>query len=210
MKIIAFGHRQNVGKDTASECLIERGWVRLSFADPLKRVVSEMCKVDLELFNDGVKKNKVIKYWNKSPRELLIMCGCKMVREFKDDNFYGESHWIKLLHLEILKLMISKNDSIYNLLENCDDKYIDINEKIVGVVITDLRFPNEFEYLKKIGAVTVRVTRNEHKYGGPDSELENHVFDYEIKNNGTKEMLWDEVMKIVSNCGEVKEIPICV
>lgn len=180
-----------MGKDTAAEYLMERGWVRLSFADPLKRVVSEMFKVDLDLFNDGEKKNVIIDYWNKTPRDLLIMCGCKMVRDFKDVDFNGESHWIKLLNGELLKLM--KN-----------------NSKCIKVVITDLRFPNEFEYFKKIGAVIVKVSRDVKLYGGPDSELENFIFDYEIKNNGTKKMLWEQVLSISSKCKDVEILPMFI
>jgi len=60
-----------------------------------------------------------------------------------------------------------------------------------SVIITDLRFPIEAEFLRRSGFVLVRIERIERKVDGDchDSEtaLDNFDFDYYIFNDGTKE-----------------------
>ena len=78
-------------------------------------------------------------------------------------------------------------------------------------IITDTRFPNELEAVKKRGGITIRVNRSfNHKMGGketgtinltPEHEsetaLDNAEFDYEIHNNGTIPELIDKIRNIL-------------
>jgi hypothetical protein len=75
------------------------------------------------------------------------------------------------------------------------------------VVVDDMRFPNEFEMLKKRGAVTVKVLRR----GGPnygtahasEGALNEHVFDYVIPNYGGLTSLYAAVDDIALKIQDV-------
>ena len=67
-------------------------------------------------------------------------------------------------------------------------------------IITDMRFLNEMEAVKKRGGITIRVNRNleeskdQHE---SETELDNAEFDYVIDNNGTIEELIEKVREIL-------------
>lgn len=80
-------------------------------------------------------------------------------------------------------------------------------------VITDLRFPNEMEAIKKVNGITIKVNR-QHKYGDlyhipetvdklfngqhiSETALDNAKFDYEIDNDGTIKNLVDKIREVV-------------
>ena len=67
--------------------------------------------------------------------------------------------------------------------------------------ITDMRFLNEMEVVKKRGGITIRVNRNleeskdQHE---SETELDNAEFDYVINNDGTIEELIEKVREILT------------
>ena len=67
--------------------------------------------------------------------------------------------------------------------------------------ITDMRFLNEMEAVKKRGGITIRVNRNleeskdQHE---SETELDNAEFDYVITNDGTIEELIEKVREILT------------
>lgn len=67
-------------------------------------------------------------------------------------------------------------------------------------VITDTRFPNEAEAVKKAGGITVRVERpgvtaiNAHP---SETALDNWTFDYVIVNDGTEKELLDKIYNLL-------------
>lgn len=73
-------------------------------------------------------------------------------------------------------------------------------------IITDMRFPNELEAVKKRGGITIRVNRDYVLSGGPENPkdqhesetaLDNAEFDYVIDNNKDILYLISEVRKIL-------------
>lgn len=209
MKIIAFGHRKHVGKDTAAKILIKNGWVKISISDPLKHCVSSLYNIPLNYFNDFELKDEILPYWDKTPRELLIWFGTNIIRNEDPD------HWIKCMHLRILEYMdYSGSIDIYDAIRNS----IKLDNGIIpetkyapeGIVITDLRFPNEMEYIKKIGGITVKIERDDIDISNDiaDDALETYEFDININNNSTFNELWQQVELIVNECKEITELPI--
>jgi hypothetical protein len=66
-------------------------------------------------------------------------------------------------------------------------------------LITDVRFPNEAEAIKKKGGIVVRVDRGLSSDEHPsETALDNYEFDYIIPNKGDKIQLLEEVMNFVS------------
>lgn len=67
-------------------------------------------------------------------------------------------------------------------------------------IITDLRFPNEMDIIKKYNGVTIRVTRPGTDVGSTHASeisLDDSKFDYEIHNDGTLEDLLEKVRQTV-------------
>lgn len=60
-----------------------------------------------------------------------------------------------------------------------------------NLIITDLRFPNEYDAVKQRGGITIRVNRNQIKTTNlqlehtSETALDSHKFDYVIDNNGS-------------------------
>lgn len=73
-------------------------------------------------------------------------------------------------------------------------------------IITDLRFPNEYDAIKDRKGICIRVNRDyvlrgaeedPKKLHPSETALNNHTFDYEIDNNGSIEDLIEEVRKML-------------
>ena len=73
-------------------------------------------------------------------------------------------------------------------------------------IITDMRFPNELEAIKKRNGITIRINRGPIERTGKmiqepehisETALDNAKFDYVIENDGTIEELIEQVKKIL-------------
>jgi hypothetical protein len=70
------------------------------------------------------------------------------------------------------------------------------------VIVTDVRFRNEFDHLKNLGFYQIRLLRDDHLKIDHASEtnqdsIKDSEFDYILKNNGTLDDLTKEIFKIV-------------
>jgi hypothetical protein len=66
-------------------------------------------------------------------------------------------------------------------------------------VISDLRFPNEYERIKKEGGITVRINKKSNDLIQlQDNNLLDYQFDYEIDNDGTLTYFLKNIIKFVS------------
>jgi len=66
-------------------------------------------------------------------------------------------------------------------------------------VISDLRFPNEYERIKKEGGITVRINKKSNDLIQlQDNNLTDYQFDYEIENDGTLTYFLKNIIKFVS------------
>lgn len=63
-------------------------------------------------------------------------------------------------------------------------------------IIDDLRYPNEFERLKELGAITIYVERGEDKHSKSEGLLDKNDFNYVIDNNGDMSNLIKQVKEI--------------
>lgn len=169
--IIGLSGYAQVGKDTFAKSLILRhNFVRVSFADKLKAVAygsnpwvkwkEEAGKGKFIKLRDAVKLNgwEYVKN-NSDAREFLQLLGTEGVR----DNL-GPMVWV----------------------EACSGEVMDAVESGKNVIFTDMRYPNEYDYVRALGGFTVRVERpgveavNEH---ASDSALKGKTFDALVLNN---------------------------
>jgi hypothetical protein len=130
------------GKDTIADYLVtEHKFRRISFAASLKDAVSSVFGWDRELLEGTSKQSRIWRetvdeWWakrldipNLTPRWILQHWGTEVCR-----NHFHQDIWVA---------------SVENKLRQSDD----------DIVITDCRFSNELESLKRVGATTCRVER---------------------------------------------------
>ncbi len=130
------------GKDTTGDYLVKNhGYVKLAFAELLKQA----CKIifgltDQQLYGSEEDKERMDEYWKHSPREILQQVGTELFRETLPKVLPNISNdiWIRCIDKQIRNLIAAGHTKI---------------------VITDMRFDNEIEYIKQIGGLTWKVIR---------------------------------------------------
>ena len=101
--------------------------------------------------------------------------------------------WVNSLMSEYKAKWVPTGDSVA-------EEDVSLEKKYPNWIITDMRFPNELEAVKKRGGITIRVNRNLEESKNQhesETELDNAEFDYVIDNNGTIEELIEKVREIL-------------
>lgn len=209
-KVLGLTGRKGVGKDTAAEVLLDNGWARLSFADPLK----DLCAATFDI--------KPAKFYNPEFKDVIftqpIILSSDHADNFMaglDTPIYGhaQANLIydafdgKILNTARELLQFIGTDVIRNCVSNT--YWIDIAEKKLQnwierdtkVVFTDVRFPNERDLIKDYKGIVVKITRNK---DDKESILDNHIseslefkVDTTISNNGTVEELHHLIKEVI-------------
>jgi len=129
MFIIGITGKAGSGKDTLADHIVKNyGFEKKSFAGPLKKGVSELFSISMETLNDTVAKEQENPVWNKSPRQLMQWLGTDILRKYIRDDFF------------IASLANDLNNSTSH-----------------RIVISDVRFDKEAEYLKYLGVPIIRI-----------------------------------------------------
>jgi len=131
MTIVGIGHRSGVGKDSLASSLVNRGFKRVAFADPLKQMVEDLLPLTSPDVWQPVERLGLEEAKRRHPevRECLVTLGNSARR------LLGEDVWIRALRCRIATDLGS------------------------DWVVPDVRYPNEAEALRDLGAVLVRVDR---------------------------------------------------
>jgi hypothetical protein len=149
-RLIAFAGRAGVGKSTAAAALEARGFVRVSFAAPLKRIAEELWELsDEQLFGD--EKEILDPRWGCTPRHLLQQLGGR-VRGIHEET------WINAWRAHAAALL----------------------DRGVYVVTDDLRYPNELEAVLAEGGQAYLLERPGLEYPGVGHESETALVGYEL------------------------------
>jgi len=173
--IVGFCGKAHAGKDTAAQVLLTtKSYRQLALAEPLKVAVQKMFNISDEFMYDKEKRELPIeRFGGKSVRMRLQEVGRKM-REVDPDVF------------------------VRTLCERFAEGYeMDGQEDFV---ITDIRFPNEVEYIKKRTEkfCLLKITRDgaDGNVGIPGDVSEAHDLeaDHTIENNDTEWKLWSKVI----------------
>lgn len=175
--IVGFIGPSGCGKDTAADYLVEKyGFKKMSFAEPLKKMVKE-CFILTDEQCYGDKKDVVDERWGCSPREMFQVLGTEFAQYMLPellpslkDKFEKKCFWVK------------------HLMENIK------NEEKHCIVIPDVRFRHEVDFLLKENTYLFRIERsNVKETRSHQSEEEWKDFDetkiFPITNDGTKEEL---------------------
>ena len=130
MQLIGLTGRTGCGKDTIASFLCEaHGFVQIALADPLRDGLKAMLGVTDEQLHRRDLKEATIDWIGRSPRELLQTLGTE----------WGREHVAADLWLRVAARRIDRIKASPPCLH------------VAGIVISDIRFENEADWLRKQG-----------------------------------------------------------
>jgi len=144
MKLVGLVGRARSGKDTVADFMSMTGdFNKMAFAEPLKNAACHIFGLTHEQVNgDEYDREEGHPFWGFSVRTILQKLGTESVRDV-----FGADHWVRLMEKR---------------LHDAEDK----------VVISDVRFPNEVDLIKRFGGTVVGVVREGYDHGFPEHPSE--------------------------------------
>jgi len=184
-RLIGIAGKARSGKDTVGNHLVEYyNFHRYAFADPIKKACCEMFGITMKDFADDVKE-VVNEFWKYSPRQMAQLLGTEGGRILFDEDI-----WVKRAEVEWNNFISGNNELELNT----------FGKLPLGMVITDVRFDNEAEWVRSMGGEVWHIERE------GTQKVNNHVSeagvtayagDYVIANNGTIEELFAYVDQLL-------------
>lgn len=141
-RLIAFCGPAGCGKSTAAEALMEEGWVRVKFADPLKNMLRSFyrsCGIDDERYIEariegGMKEEPDPYLRGRTPRHAMQTLGTEWGRQS-----IAEDLWI----------------------DTWAQRAMSVLKRDMDVVCDDCRFPNEAATVRKLRGRVVQIIGRE-------------------------------------------------
>lgn len=200
-----------------------RKWIkpkykRLAFADPLKKMLSDLLNIPLKNFyNRSFKEDYIINVSTLNIPQMRVIDGCLdlNLNKLSDSKF---NKMVKQLDPELLNSNLSLRQLLQyfgtEIMQKYFGKRVWINSTLQHrsnyTIISDLRFIEEYNAIKENNGLVIYVNRPGYEFGQHASEkemkelLENNKYDFVIDNNGSVEDLFKQV-KIVSECLQPKK-----
>lgn len=174
--LIGLSGLARVGKDTAAQHLVNHhGFQSYAFADPLRDGLMHILNLSPCDF-EGEQKEQALPWLGRSPRELMQTLGTEWGRNSVHPNL-----WL-LLAEQNLDLMARTHDTAR------------------GFVVSDLRFNNEADFIRKRGGVVVHMDRVTATPVNPHSSESGIMFalgDLWLPNDGPFDQLFTNINHIV-------------
>lgn len=129
--VVAFCGLARSGKDTCADLVLAKfGGYRYSLADPLRAMLKVGLGVDLDdPYWKERKETPIPAFGNKSPRQMMQWLGTEWGRQLIDNDL-----WVTL----------------------AKQRFLDAGP---GMVIADVRYENEAEWVRSMGGILIHVTR---------------------------------------------------
>lgn len=167
--IIGITGKAGAGKDTIAHRLCEKhGYAKVAFADPIRRGILAMFKINPMYFLPSFKE-ETLPNIGKSPRELMQTLGTEWGRN--------------LVHPDLWMILAKEAILAHLALGRC-------------VVITDVRFENEAAFVRELGGTVWHVDRpgagTVHAHTS-ESGVNLLNSDMHIPNKGTLDQLFQSV-----------------
>ena len=189
MSIVGVTGRAQHGKDTIGKMLIAHGYTRYAFADQLKALAAYINPIIP--FTGGA---DMVTPWSLALADYLeLVGGWEPAKENPEVRRF-------LIALGLgVREYIGWDSWVMACAKAIDD------DGAHDVVITDVRFPNEADWIHEQGGIVIRVTRPATEAVDPTNESERHVAsltaDYDIVNNKDRDHLQQQVYEAVNDWG---------
>lgn len=180
MSLIAICGFQGSGKDTLANILIEKGYTKVSFAGLLKDVVATIFTWNRDLLEGTTEKSRkwreTVDDWWSTRLNIPNLTPRYVLQQIGTDVFRNHFHpdiWVAAIERKISNMS--------------------------GVVITDCRFPNEIEMIKKLNGSLIHIVRGElPSWFGIDIPKDIHI----------SELLWTKYKfdKTINNNKDIKHL----
>lgn len=182
MNLIGLHGYARSGKDTYGAHLIAQGYAHYSFASPIRQAASKMFGIPVEQF-EGTNPNRdqVDPFWGISLREMLQRIGTEGGRDV-----FGQDLWVKRAKAEWEQ--VKQRPTGWS-----DEAIAGFEIPTKGLVITDVRFENEADWIASEGGYVLKIDR---PGVGPQSNhaseagLADKFIHATIANHGTVEDLY--------------------
>lgn len=196
--LIGIAGHAGSGKDTVAAYISETftdTYVE-SFAAPLKEAAAHAFGIPLIEFQEPESKEKINGYWGVSPRMIAQFVGTELFREniWKLLPADAQDFWIRRMFGRLSGECRHDEDGAYCAGDN--------------IVIPDVRFPNEVDFILSNGGILVSLFRDgaDGKVGIPEHASEQSLTTsfqqegcYQLANNGTIEDLTTQVHAIITD-----------
>ena len=157
-KLIGVIGSKNSGKDTLGDYLVENyQFTRYAFGDPVKQICKHLFSLSDAQLNNRTLKEAVDKRWNMSPREMFQKIGTE----------FGQFEFFKIF--PELKKKIKYRELWVTLFK---EWLLQEENKNKQVIVTDVRFKHEANFIKENGGIIVKLNRNTGLNDSHISELE--------------------------------------
>lgn len=196
--VIGFCGKAKAGKDSAAtaiaDCLNSQGVVnqKYAFADPIREIGKIFGFSRVVMDDQSLKENWKHPWLDVTPRKFMQLVGSEMFR-----NNLNPDVWVKHLKNRINKFEHSLDSDSGHTLE------IEPRENVWSpkavVLITDVRFPNEVEMIKRIGGFVIRVERTNNSTDDSWRNHESEKFTDTLKVDAT---IYNNQPSLLGWCGE--------
>jgi hypothetical protein len=178
-QIIGITGKAGSGKDTAVEMFLKTCEhpvsQRLAFADGVKHSAAAIFREPLGKFYNH--KQDISDLWGITYRDMLQKLGTDFARDMIDKDF-----WVKWL----------------------DAKLGDTPDTVGLIFITDVRFDNEAQWIRKHGGIVVEIIRDGHatltsleEMHSSENGIDESLIDYKIVNRDSLESLGGKMEKVL-------------
>lgn len=200
--IIGLSGYAGVGKDTLANYIVklDPSFKIKKFSGKLKIIAEILTGIPAANFESQELKNKSLEGWDTWAYKA---------RNDGDDVFpkYNGEPYRKAMTVRELLQKLGTDAIRDNLHEDAwvNALFCDYHQN-ENWIITDMRFPNEYDAVKKFGGMTVRLWRpniNPVNYHESEVALDNHAFDYIASNDG-KEEDWKEAAEGILMVSKIK------
>jgi len=211
--IIGISGQAGSGKDTAADILVKRHrFCKIALADPMKRAAAEWFGWDKEiLWGPSEKRSQED---SRAPglnaRKVLQLLGTQVGRECYKNVWVDYAMDVAKQLLSDPYLMYTPDEGVVDVIEQTsmgewrrDDAP---KHSYKGVVLSDCRFCNEYEAIRKVGGKLLRIKRlgsgldgvaATHASEAEQQSVSDSEFDYVIDNNGSIEELQAKLAEIM-------------
>lgn len=209
--IIGLGHHMQQGKDTVADYLVKNyGFIKIAFADSLKNEVAQLGKRLIIYFKGSeqlfvLDKGNSYMFIQKDGFSSNLHSSIKKYILSNYDKDDGE-HFIKFGTLEKDRRLLQLWGDYRRFRYNKNYFVSKVNKLIAdnydkNIVISDVRFKNEADMIRHSGGVLIKIKdrKIKEKYMEhiSEHELDDYLFDFEISNDGSFELLYKRVNRIM-------------